>query len=121
MGVPSNAVRFPPKVGDPVWVFDENRRVYAKDKDGKFLGGGPIWRAHWEKNEIVSETSRSWILRYDIKVPKKGHNPLEFAFSLADIEEQAFVHENRGRISMAVSRNTDAAKLRTIDLILSAP
>lgn len=112
---------FPPKVGDPVWVFDENRRVYAKDKDGKSNGGGPIWREHWEKSEIVSETSRSWILRYGIKVPKNGHNSTRFAFSLACIEEQAFVHENRYRISMEVSRSNDAAKLRTIDAILSAP
>ena len=112
---------FPTKVGDTVWVFNENRRIYARDEKGKSLGGGPIWREHWEKGEILSETSRSWVLRYGEKVPKKGHDPRKYAFSLADIEDQAFVHENRYRISMAVSRNTDAAKLRTIDLILSAP
>jgi len=48
------------KVGDTVWVFDINRRVY----DGNGLGAKIIYREHFRPVHIIGETSRSWILDY---------------------------------------------------------
>ena len=85
------------KVGDPVWVFDINRRVYASD--GR---GGPIWREHWVKRQITAETTRSWIVGEgwaQIKIPKKGEQPHGIAWSEQEIERRAYVEENSHRIA----------------------
>jgi len=93
------------------WIFDENRRKYKEDKNGRSLGG-PIWREHWVKVNIVGETSRSWITDYfGRKVPKKGGRG--YSFSEAGIDRMAFV-EKRWAISEAVRSCTDYDKLRLI-------
>ncbi len=99
-------------VGSPVWIFSENRRVYRKDG----VGGGPIWREHWRQDKIIGETSRSWIVgqgSWEQKIPKKGpwHG---VAFSEKEIDQAAYVHDNRHRISDAVGRLQDYACLREI-------
>ena len=93
------------------WIFDENRRRYKTDEKGRSTGG-PIWREHWVKVEIVGETSRSWITNYyDRKVPKKGGRG--YAFSEEDIDRMAFV-EQRHAIGEAVKYCTDYETLRRI-------
>ena len=49
------------KVGDKVWIFDTNRRVYPK-VNGR-VTGGPIYAEHFVQAEITGETSKSWIVR----------------------------------------------------------
>jgi hypothetical protein len=105
-------------VGSPVWVFDENHRIYAKDANGKCLGGGPIWREHWVKQSIRGETSRSWLTNFGRKIPKKNWDVTVIAFDTAAIDEQAFVHNHRYRISGRVASCYDAVALRTIAAIV---
>lgn len=57
------------KVGDTLWVWDSNHRVYNRDENNR-PSGPPIWREHYVKKEIVGETSRSWEIRWD-KISKK--------------------------------------------------
>ena len=87
-------------VGSTVWLFDINRRKYRERKPGEtYSGGGPIWREHWVARKVVGETSRSWVLDWGGKVPKKGANPHQFAFSEDDINRRAWVEEHKWRIA----------------------
>lgn len=96
------------------WVFSESRRVYRRNASGQGIGG-PIWREHWLKVEIVGETSRSWLTSWGQKIPKKGGPHI--AFSLADIDRQVFIQE-RFAIGDAVRQCRDYETLRAIaDLI----
>lgn len=65
-----------PKIGDSVWRFDLNSRVYTDDKGQKT--SGPYWPAYWTEHIITGETRVSWILdgtegaspSHQIKIPK---------------------------------------------------
>lgn len=92
------------------WVFDVNRRRYKVDENGKSTGG-PIWREHWAKVEIVGETSRSWVTSYGRKIPKSGGSGI--AFSEEDINRMAFV-EQRWAIANKVRYCTDYETLKQI-------
>ena len=88
-------------VGESVWVFDINRRVYIDD--GNRLSN-PIWLQHWRECKIVGETSRSWILNYlNRKVPKKGYDPKDVCFSKEGLIREAWAHNNRHHISKTPS------------------
>ena len=58
-------------LGQTVWVFNENRRVYNKDANGRSVGA-PIYREKWIETTITGETTRSWIVSKDIKIPPGG-------------------------------------------------
>lgn len=108
------------KIGDTIWIFDGNHRVYRKGPDGRSTGG-PIWREHWRPYAITSETSRSWVVGEhwcQEKVPKKNASKYKFAFSLEEIEERAWVIENVYTIAEKVRRTTDADKLRAVAKIV---
>lgn len=77
------------KVGDTVWVFDMNRRVY----EGNGLSARIIYREHFRPLQIVGETSRSWVLRNERKVSKKSLDGLylsEYEIDLACWEHDYF-------------------------------
>lgn len=90
-----------PQIGDTVWVFDMNQR--------------------WDARKIVSETSRSWVLNFGPKVPKKGPKVPKkgpctraIAFSQDDIDRQDYVRCNRHRIGRDVGCINDYAVLRKV-------
>ena len=104
------------KVGDSVWVFDGNHRVYT-DSDGNRTSS-PIWLYHWRERKIASETSRSWVLDYyDKKVPKVGHDPRCVCFSMAEVLERTWVHDNQYKIESAI-RGLSAEKLREVAKVI---
>lgn len=45
------------KVGDTVWLFDGNRRVYENGNTA------PTFEKHFYQEVIDGETSRSWLIR----------------------------------------------------------
>jgi hypothetical protein len=118
-------VTAPLKVGSPLWRFDINRRVYAKDDKGRTVGG-PIWREHWTPREVVGETRVSWLVgfsgdgpgRVSVKVAKKdfaaGGCPQGWATSQEHIDRLAWIVRNRGRLSTAVSRCNDYDALQKV-------
>lgn len=102
-----------------IWRFDSNHRVYRQPEEGDVYGrGGPIWREHWVKFNVVGETSRSWLIGYSVeraqKVPKVGWDKGVFAFSEDEIDKAAWVYENAHRISHAVGIVKDYAILQQI-------
>jgi hypothetical protein len=86
-------------VGSPIWIFDENRRVYPPKAPGDLYAiGGPIYREHWVRTEVESETRRTWtVKRYGAKIAKKGPW-YDVAFSEADFEALVWVEENMRKI-----------------------
>ncbi len=100
------------KVGDTIWVFDETRRIYPRPEPGRRLpSSGPIWREHWVPVQIVSETSRSWVLQGGgTKVPKNGSaNPHLFCYSHKDLDELCWVREHAWKIAKRVDQLRTAA------------
>lgn len=112
------------KVGDPCWVFDINRRVYAKDKAGRSVGG-PIWREHWVKREVVGETRVSWVigtpgyLHTDMKVPKReALTHLFVEFSEQRLEQRAWAARNQHHIVDAMRRIDDYELLQKLAALI---
>jgi hypothetical protein len=92
------------------WLFEPNRRVYRRNDKGETFGG-PIWREHWVKIEIVGETTRSWVTSCGGKVPKKeGH---AHVFSEEEINRRALVAD-RYSIAECVRHCCDYDKLKQI-------
>jgi hypothetical protein len=108
------------KVGSKAWVFDNNRRVYPKREPRMIYSSGPIYREHWVETEVVAETSRSWILEHwNEKVPKKGHNKRKFLFSLQEVEDDVFIHDNAYQIGQEVGRLKNVEALKQIQAIVN--
>jgi hypothetical protein len=112
------------KIGDSVWIFDSNHRVYPKPEPGhSYAGGGPIYREHWRERFIIGETSRSWLIGYRrdgtpvhsrIKVAKtlpgsihcsgRGYGPSKIAYSWTEVEADVWAHGHRYPIVRMVER-----------------
>ncbi len=112
-------------VGDRVWWFDQNKRVYERDEKGRPVGR-PIWREHWRELAVIGETRVSWLVGYPgakvedhgFKLPKRdfadGKCPSGWALSLEHIEERSWVEEHRWQIGDALDRCEDPAVLRQV-------
>jgi hypothetical protein len=112
------------KIGDIVYVFDSNHRVYPEKKPGEgYSHSGPIYKEHFRPHRIIGETSSSWLVgfehdgyqdlnnRYVTKHSKKEpHNGL---YTAEQIDEQVYIHENAHKIQDAM-RNVDYATLKKI-------
>ena len=110
-------------IGDTVWVFDTNRRVYPKDD------GGPIYREHFRPLKITGETRASWLLEEGLKIDKANgqlrkpspsgwYGLSQRVYSASEVEDACFVEAHRYPLSRAVQRCEDAAALRTLHQIL---
>ena len=97
------------------WVFDSNHRVYRRNADGRAIGG-PIWREHWRKVTIVDSNRRSWITSSGARIPKGGGR--DYAFSLQEIEQAAFVHDHKYRISEMIRACLDYDKIKKVAEIM---
>lgn len=97
------------------WVFDINRRVYQRNADGRAIGG-PIWREHWRKVNIVDDNRRSWITSSGERIPKGGGR--NYAFSLEEIEQAAFVHDHKYKISEMIRASLDYCKIKKVAEIM---
>ena len=112
-----------PKVGDTVWIFDINRRVYANGGHG-----APIYAEHWYGRVIESESRLSWLLSGSLKVDKATgeirqnlpgqHGKVQFSREAVDAD--IWRNDNAGRITQAVNHCFDAETLRAIDALLKA-
>jgi hypothetical protein len=99
-------------IGSTVWIFDAERRVYAKEKmsPGKlWYSGAPIWREHWRPTAIVGETRVSWILGHDRgqKISKRdlAAGTVRGALtSEADLDAACYVNDHAHKIADRVQR-----------------
>jgi hypothetical protein len=123
-----------PKIGDQVWLFNGNHRVYPRDAQGKPVPGGPVFREHFRPYQIIGETRTSWCLdrgehyRIDKKTLRLrkpeasgyyGLSPIVY-FSIQEVDDACWVNDNRNRISELVRLCNNVAALRTILGILEA-
>ena len=119
-------------VGDKVWIFDNNHRIY-KDENGNELSS-PWYRGHFVERLIIGETKASWIIGYEnskvedkssIKVNKKTlqykawNGNISTLYTCEDeIDQICWVNDNQYAISNSVSRCHDYDKLMKIKHIL---
>lgn len=105
------------KVGDKIWHFDGNRRVYPPKKPGEiFSSGGPIYRHHWHEVEITGETSRSWVTLYGRCPKARDHHG--WALTASEVEDDCWANSHRYAIQRMVERCSDPAKLKQIAAIV---
>ena len=99
------------KVGDAFFVFDANRRVYAKGGNG-----GPIYREHFRPVKITGETSRSWIIEpWGEKVPKS--DPWRVLKTQENVDERVWEHDHRYKIVRGVERCSVDALRKITEII----
>ena len=110
-----------PKVGDTVWIYDDNRRAYAKGGNG-----APIYGEGWRAHPIMGETRTSWLLLGALKVDKatgllraKEHCAMrpKVEFSREAVDADIWREDNRSRIADAV-KHADCETLKKIDALL---
>lgn len=106
------------KVGDTVWVFDQNR--IGRDADGKI-----IFRERFRPTKIDAETSRSWILYASgLKVPKTGGDVRECGggpygktlvyMTQEVVDADVFKHTHRHRIARMLETCENIGVLRQV-------
>lgn len=80
------------KIGDKFFMFDENRRVYERDANGRAVGG-PTFRGHFFEVSIEGENSKSWITQNGrTKIPKASPFPPLYTPDMIDDSEWRGVH-----------------------------
>lgn len=99
----------PLKIGDTVWFFDVNRRIY---KDHEL-----IYREHFVPLKIVGENKMSWLLEHGHKCKKgtltisaQGFGEYHF-YRQDDMEKRIYLHNHRHKIAAAIS------DLKNVDLL----
>jgi hypothetical protein len=108
------------KLGDTLYRFDGNRRVYREG--GAFGGGGPIYREHFEPLKIVGENRMSWILERGWKVRKsdlKGEaESFQYGgrgfFTAEGMELDIWLHDHKHRIVAYIERQATPTQLKQI-------
>ena len=108
------------QIGDTIWHFDENRRVYERDDTGRAFGG-PIYAEYYKPYKIVGEEARSWIVEsntFKQKVAKNriDRSPTEW-FSDAARLDNIWKHDHRHKIRNLIDQ-ADAATLRKVAEII---
>lgn len=87
------------KVGDEVWLFDTNRRVY---RDNKSFTSSPIYSEYFYKVKISGETKRSWIINRD----KYNKKTLDGLYTEELKEEKIWMNDNMMKIKDRISSCT---------------
>jgi len=120
------------QIGDKVWIFDSNNRVYQDDNGNQL--NRCRYRGHFVEKYIVGETKQSLIIGYkgssienrgNLKVNKKtltyktmyGMDG-KLYISEEEINRKCWLHDNQYRIQEKVGRCNDYDKLRKIEEIL---
>jgi hypothetical protein len=104
-------------VGSYLWLFDINVAVY--DENHKYIG-----RGKWEKYSIISATSRSWVLKGEIRVDKisltinRGKYGRDRAYTEKMMHDKIWVSEKRLRLLDLLQRCQDVEKLKMVATIL---
>ena len=113
------------KIGDTLYRFDGNRRVY-RDRSASG-GGGPIYREHFEPLKIVGENKVSWLLERGWKANKKSLSSakaMEYGgrgfFTADGMEYDIWQHDHRYKIRVLFDQ-CSPEKLKQIASILEYP
>ena len=122
------------QIGDKVWIFDSNSRVYKDDKGNETRS--PWYRGYFREKVILGETKQSWLVGYErgraddksnLKVNKNTltystqHGDLngKLYVSEEEIDRECWLNENTNNLSVKVRDCKDYNKLREIEKILN--
>lgn len=95
------------KVGDKVWLFNINRRVYPKDNRGF---SSPIYSEHFYEAVIEGETSRSWIVcgeKFSKKDPRGIYTDETKELKIWDNENRYIIKNKIDRCSVEILKQID--------------
>ena len=91
------------KIGDTLYRFDGNRRVY-RDRSASG-GGGPIYREHFEALKIIGENKVSWLLERGWKAKKSNLTSaasLQYGgcgfFTADGMEDDIWLHDHKHKV-----------------------
>lgn len=103
------------RIGDTVYTFDVNRRVYKRDASGH-AKGGPIYREHFWPWKIVGEEKRSWLLSQysDGKWPTKMGKGNPALLTERQVSDRCWIHDHRMCLARLVGDCRDASVLRAV-------
>lgn len=95
-------------IGQTIWIYDGNHRVYEKREPGKpYAGGGPIYRMSWRPQKIVGENKVSWITERGVKVRKKAPDGRHgVAMTKQELEDAIFAHDHKHKIVDRINYGT---------------
>ena len=119
------------KLGDKVWILDNNRRTYT-DPEGNKLSS-PWYRGHFVEMYVTSETEQSYTLGYKpdstggYKVKKSdpfirgiiGIDP-KIYYSEKEVDDACWIHDNKQRLIHYIQSSDDARLLQSIDYLINA-
>lgn len=106
----------PTKIGDTVYIFDINRRIYERDGKGRSKGG-PIYREHFTPYIIKGEDKRSWL----VSAPASDyiHRIAKTHFkTAAEVDDDCWQNDHRVTVANMVLHCRDAVKLRAVAEIM---
>jgi hypothetical protein len=105
------------EIGDVVYIFDINNRVYRLDEKGR-SSGGPIYRGHFIPYLIVGEDKRSWILSskaWDGRgVPWPGKTAKSKVLTEAEVEARCWINDHSRGLAETVRRCENIETLKRI-------
>lgn len=106
------------KVGQTVYYFDQNRRVYREDKSG------PIYKEYFRPLEIKDENDKEFILDWGTINKRSGllrfnrdRGTVRF-FTEEEKEDMTYIEDNGYKLADKVRHIKDAGKLKMIAKIL---
>ena len=106
------------KVGDTVYVYDPNRREYARDAQGRAIGGA-LYRGHFVETVITGETRVSWIVeRFKAKYKKKPAYPTAGCLTMDRVNDLVWKDSHRYKIARVVERLSDVAVLKQVAALI---
>lgn len=114
------------KVGDTLYRFDVNRRVYRKAENGRSTGS-PIYSEHFEPRTIGGETKLSWLITDGYGIVKVNKKTMRQAsnngwggwqwFTAEAMEDNIWLADHRHNIRNMLD-NASASQLRQVAEIL---
>lgn len=112
-------------IGDTVYYFDQNRRIYPKDEDGRQIGR-PIYLEHFRPVVIMGEVAKSWLLNVSVTIGDRSVTKVSKAvaetmfFTMDEVDKAVWVEENAYRIRSFVRDCDDYETMQAIDAVIQA-
>jgi hypothetical protein len=106
------------EVGQRVWKFDENHRVYTEPASGDIWGGGPIYSEHFIPYFVHAIEGLCYVIGPEAE-NRRWANSYGFAkaerefLSDASKDDQIWAHDHRYKIARMVDR-ADVPTLRRV-------
>lgn len=106
------------KIGQTIYYFDGNHRIYAKNKSR------PIYKKYFIPMKIVGENKKEYIFDYGVINKRSGMLNLRGIkteiFTEKEKQDNIYINDNAYRISEEI-RCLNADKLKEIEKIIKSP